>query len=123
MRKRAFRAFGVALAGLLVVGYVYVVKPRRLLARYDRFVAAHPVGSPIADAVDDPFVREATMVSVEDVDGGQPRFIDVHTLAAQPPTRGNVDVMWTHTPPFGRVFCTLSIEGGRITSVRRGSLD
>lgn len=114
----------VALLGsgvALFVG-VYVIRPRLILRDFDAFLRRHPVGTAIAEVGADPFVGRATVIALDE------RVVS-HAERASLPSRlagrpdGNLDVMWTHTPPFGRVSWIVRYEHGRIVDARTHDLD
>ena len=104
---------------------LYVVRPRLILRDFAAFLERHAIGSDIQAVAEDPFVDSATIVSVH----GKPLF------AFEKPSRdalrrefseratGDVDIMWTHTPPFGRVSATLRYTDGRVVDVKTHDLD
>lgn len=110
---------------VLFIG-IYIIRPRRILHRFDELCLRHPVGSPVAGLIDDPFIEDASM-------GGH--FSPLPTASAHQEAlsklradikarpSGSVDLMWTHTPPYGRVILGVDFDAGRITALRQSELD
>jgi hypothetical protein len=129
--KRVIKAVVATLgffAVTVVIAFVYffIVAPRRVLARYERFVAVHGVGTSIDDLASDAFVERATMITLDAqvlVDFG------MQPSAKALPTRllgkrgGELMVMWTHTPPFGRVSVNVTFDDGKIVALHKDFLD
>jgi hypothetical protein len=118
--------FGTAL--LLAGGgfvWLFAVHPRLVLRRFDAFVSHHPVGSDVADLVDDPFVDDITMAQSGSMSIDFRNHGALATLRAdvKSQTAGHVMLEWTHTPPFGRISISADFSGGRITSIRQAELD
>jgi hypothetical protein len=133
--KTVLVRLGLAAASLalLVVAFfvtVYVLRPRVILRSFHAFVARHPVGSPIAALVDDPFVDSATTATgpageAPTVEFGRERPARLAKLRAdaKAAAKGRLDLTWTHTPPFGRISAVVDFEGGKVTAVRVSELD
>jgi len=117
---------GGILAVLAFVSFVFVIQPRRVLAKYDRFVDSYPAGASIDSLVSDPFVRDATLVMVDGKPlpggGSRPKTDELRAQVSAHPD-GELLILWTHTPPFGRVSVTVVHSGGKVLSLRRGALD
>jgi hypothetical protein len=126
---------GAAVGAVVFVGTIfvaafvvfYVVAPRRVIARYDAFTAAHPVGSDVDSVMADPFTADAMDVWL--TEGNDPTTSTVERdrvklrAALRERPRGHLHVMWIHTPPFGRVGADFTFENGKVTELRKTSLD
>lgn len=106
---------------LAFVGYA-IVWPRIVFHRVDAYVARHPVGSSIDEAVRDTFVRVAFHPFLTDAEGivHDDRALP-ERVAAHPD--GSVHLMWIYMAPFGRVGVTFDYDHGVIRSARRTALD
>lgn len=104
----------------------FIVFPRRVVRRYEGFVTAHPVGSGVDAMLDDPFAKDAMTSWFDAGEGAEPqltRSLDELRSVARAQPRGHLHLMWTHTPPFGRIGVDYTYEGGTITALRRTSVD
>jgi hypothetical protein len=101
------------------------VRPRRVMHRFDAFYAHHPVGSAIADLVEDPFVEEITMASTGGKSVDLPDASAIKRLRAdiESQTAGRLWLQWTYVPPFGRLWLDASFSGGHITAIKQGETD
>lgn len=116
-------AFALVLIGVILSIVIYaVVWPLIVFRRVDAYVARHPVGSSIDEAVGDVFARGSFHPFVTD---GKEIVRDDRPLPervrAHP--NGKVHLMWVYLAPFGRVGVTFAYERGVITEARRTSLD
>jgi len=122
-------AASLALLAVMFFFAVFVVRPRIVLRRFDAFVARHPAGSSIAALIEDPFVDAATLAGFSgkrpEVEFSVDRAASLARLRAEVKSvpRGALELMWTHTPPFGRVFVDVEFSDGKVTAVRASSLD
>ena len=126
----ALGAVGLAVL-VALIGYFYFWQPRQVLRAFDEFTAVHKEGTPIEAVLADPFVLQATDLtfdeeSLKDVKpGGPARQLERFKarLAAPPTPSGVLELTWTHTPPFGRVFLHVEYADGGITSLQTSDLD
>jgi len=122
-----------AFGALALFWLFYIAGPRRVKRDYTEYVRRHPAGTSLTDLTADPFFAKATMVTLTDParprtmrsigpNAGAEDFARVRAeLSAEP--RGFCEIMWTHTPPFGRYFLDVEFKAGRVVSARPGSLD
>ncbi len=119
----------VLLGGVVIVGggfaWFAAIRPRLIMHRFDECFARHPVGSPIADLVDDRFVDDLSMASVGGKSFSFPDRSGIAALRAEAKSvaDGKVWLEWTYLPPFGRLSIDADFSGGRITSIKQSSLD
>jgi hypothetical protein len=116
----------VAVTALFVA--VYIIRPRLIMRRYDAFCPRHPVGSTVADLLDDPFLKQMTFADMKGFPffspGGQgPNSMAALRDAIKSSREGSFSLMWTHTPPFGRLFLEVRFKDDRIVAVRQSELD
>ncbi len=122
-------ALAFAVVGTIVSLFVvvYIIRPRLILRDFHAFLERHPIGTSVDTIASDPFVRSVTTISTSE---GEPP--DDNRSFLKPPEleaalakarSGEVDLMWTHSPPFGRVGATFRYESGRITKASTFDLD
>lgn len=113
---------GLGVAGF---GWLYFVRPRLILRDFAAFLERHPVGSDIHSVAEDSFVDRATLVSIEHKPSLSFERASRDALREQFAAHadGEVDIMWTHTPPFGRVSATIRYADGRVADVKTHDLD
>lgn len=109
----------LVLGALLFAAIFFVVLPRRVLADYRGFVARHAIGTDVDALARDPFVKRSTMILLN----GKPLPNSELPAVLTKQDHGELDVMWTHTPPFGRVSYVVTFDHGKIVAARQGSLD
>jgi hypothetical protein len=114
----------LALAGGGFIWFV-AIRPRRIMHRFDQFYARHPVGSSVADFVDDPFVEEISMADTQGkvIEIPAPGAIAKLRADVRSQASGQLSLQWTHTPPFGRLWIHVEFDAGRITSREQGETD
>jgi hypothetical protein len=118
---------GVLIFAALFIGF-YVIRPRRVMHRFDEFCARHPVGSSFAELIDDSFVTEVSMagdVGPALITLGSKDKAALTKLRAGVKARpsGSIELTWTHTPPFGRLILDVKFDAGRVTGLRQSELD
>jgi hypothetical protein len=120
-------AVPLGLVGTVVLGFasIFIIRPMFVMSDYNGFVDRHPAGSPIADVASDPFTDRITLAIMDGqfIDGGRQKGRELVTNALRDHSKGELHLMWTHTPPFGRVSVTFRFEDGRILDAKTGSLD
>ena len=92
-------------------------------------------GTELAALLAEPFVETASEVTVRGpfeataaylVTDESARQALLKKLKAHPGARagtGTLELMWIHTPPFGRLFLVVDFEDGVVKAVRTSSLD
>jgi hypothetical protein len=120
-------AVPLGLVGSIVLGFVgiFIVRPIFVMRDFNRFVERHPIGSSIEDVATDPFTDQVTLLIMDGqfIDAGRQTGREQAQNALRGKTKGELHLMWTHTPPFGRVNITFTFDGGRILDAKTGSLD
>lgn len=119
--------------GLLAVASavgLMVWSSRAVLQDFDALARRTTPGMPLDALLDDPFVARCADVSVRgpfeasaerltDATGPDALLQRLRTAGG----KGTVELMWVHTPPFGRVFLAVDFEDGKVTGTKTSSLD
>lgn len=134
MKQKLFVAIGLlgllimlSIAGLFV--HTFVWQPRQMLRGFDEFTLEHKEGTSIDALANDPFLLRASDLtfdteSLKDVQPGAPeRQLGRFRALLKTTPKGTLEVTWTHSPPFGRVFLHVEYADGLVTSLQTTDLD
>lgn len=115
------------LIGIVFFIGIYIVRPRQVMRRFDAFCARRPVGSSFNELLDDAFVDEITLSDARGFVSryGSSRGEGLRKLRAELKSQGSgtVELMWTHTPPFGRLILNIEFKNNVVTALKVSELD
>lgn len=125
---------GASVLGVVGLAGLMIWSSRGAIRDFDALASRTTTGTPLVTLLDDGFVQGCAMVVVSGPFEARTDFPDdasahralLKRLREHPGAaagKGQLELMWVHLPPFGRLFLRVDFEDGKITAAKTSSLD